>query len=209
MTRLLRTTASPAAIPAKLLAAAVLALGLLAGCSPKAADTATAAGAPAAGKPADPMAAIAAQGKGFTAGAMMSANTVYVLFDAQCPHCSQLWAASQPLQGKAKFVWVPVSLLNGRSTTQGAALLQAANPIELMQAHEKSIIAGNGGLVPTAAITPELEQTMKSNTALFNSLGVDSVPYIVAKNAQTGQVVTKNGALSTPALAEFLGLAAQ
>jgi thiol:disulfide interchange protein DsbG len=34
---------------------------------------------------------LAAEAKGFTAGALMSAQTVYVLFDPQCPHCSHLW----------------------------------------------------------------------------------------------------------------------
>ena len=47
---------------------------------------------------------VAAEAKGFTAGAMMNANAVYVFFDAQCPHCSRLWEASVPLHKKAKFV---------------------------------------------------------------------------------------------------------
>lgn len=46
---------------------------------------------PKAAKPAQPYEAVAAQGKGFTVGAMMSANTVYVMFDPQCPHCGHLW----------------------------------------------------------------------------------------------------------------------
>jgi thiol:disulfide interchange protein DsbG len=32
------------------------------------------------------------------------------------------------------------------------------------------------------------------------------VPYIVAKNAATGQVVTNAGAMETAALAQFLGI---
>ena len=55
---------------------------------------------------------VSAEAKGFTAGAMMNANAVYVFFDAQCPHCSRLWEASVPLHKKAKFVWIPVGLLN-------------------------------------------------------------------------------------------------
>ena len=37
-------------------------------------------------------------------------------------------------------------------------------------------------------------------------MGVESVPFIVAKNASTGQVVTNAGAMETAALAQFLGL---
>lgn len=181
-----------------LFAALTLVLG---GCSQQSStESATAA------KPAQPYEAVAAQGKGFTVGAMMSANTVYVLFDPQCPHCGHLWEASVPLLKKVKFVWMPVAIMGGKSTPQGAALLAAANPAELMAEHEKSVLAGTGGIAASANIPAELEQAIQKNTQLFNSLGVDSVPYILARNARTGQVVTNNGALSTPALAEFLGV---
>lgn len=150
--------------------------------------------------------AVVAQGKGFTVGAMMSANAVYVLFDPQCPHCGHLWEASKPLLKKVKFIWVPVSIINGNSAPQGAALLSTANPMELMSTHETSILAGTGGLPASGNASPEVELAIKKNTLLFNSMGVESVPYIVAKNARTGQVITNNGALSTAALADFLGI---
>jgi thiol:disulfide interchange protein DsbG len=172
----------------------------LAGCSPDASDQTTAA------KPAQPYMAVATQGKGFTVGAMMSANAVYVLFDPQCPHCGHLWQASVPLHGKAKFVWIPVSFINAKSGPQGAALLSAANPAELMAEHEKSILAGGGGISAIAGATVEIERAIKKNTQLFNSLGADSVPYILAKNIRTGEVVINNGSLDTAALALFLGI---
>ena len=165
-----------------------------------------AAAPPAAVAPGQSYDVVAKDSKGFTAGAMMSAQTVYVLFDAQCPHCGALWNASLPLQKKVKFVWVPVSLMNPKSTLQGAALLTAANPVELMIAHETALLAGNGGMVADANPSAEAQAAIKSNTQLFNSLGATSVPYIVAKNLRTGAVVTHSGALQTPALAAFLGV---
>ena len=156
--------------------------------------------------PAQSYDAVAKDGKGFTAGTLMSTQTVYVLFDAQCPHCGALWNASLPLQKKVKFVWIPVSLMNPKSTLQGAALLTAANPVELMTAHETALLAGTGGMMADANPSAEAQAAIKSNTQLFNSLGATSVPYIVAKNARTGAVVTKSGALQTPALAAFLGV---
>ncbi len=157
-------------------------------------------------KPANPLAAVATQGKGFTVGAMMSANSVYVLFDPQCPHCGHLWQASVPLHKKVKFVWIPISIMGGKSVPQGAALLAATNPVELMSEHEASVLANTGGISASANIPAEMEQAIKKNTQLFNSLGVESVPYILARNLRTGQMVTNNGAMSTPALAEFLGV---
>ena len=186
--------------------AAALAL-TLAGCSRQDAPNSSASPATATALPAQPFEAVAAQGKGFTVGAMMAANTAYVLFDPQCPHCGRLWNAALPLHGKVKFVWVPVTLMNAKSGPQGAALLAAADPAALMTEHEKSLLAGTGGISASASVTPELEQALKNNTALFNSLKVESVPYILAKNQQTGNVVTHNGAMDTAALGNFLGLA--
>ena len=138
----------------------------------------------------------------------MSANPVYVLFDPQCPHCGHLWEASLPLQEKVKFVWIPVSIINSKGARQGAALLSVSNPTEAMAAHEKSILAGTGGMSAPASVPPDMDLTIQKNTALFSSLGVDSVPYILARNASTGLVVSNSGSLTTPELAAFLGIAA-
>jgi thiol:disulfide interchange protein DsbG len=156
--------------------------------------------------PVDAYAKVAAEGKGFTVGALMAANAVYVMFDPQCPHCGHLWQASQPLLNKVKFVWVPVSFINGKSAPQGAALLSAANPVELMNAHESSLLAGTGGIALPSDVPATLEATIKTNTQLLNSFGVASVPYVLAKNLKTGEVVSNAGAMETAKLAEFVGL---
>jgi thiol:disulfide interchange protein DsbG len=172
-------------------------------------DTPAAPAAPvAAATPAKAYEAVAAQGKGFTVGALMAASTVYVLFDPQCPHCGHLWEASMPLHTKAKFVWIPVAIMNSKSAPQAAALLSASNPTEAMSAHEKSILAGSGGTSASASIPADVEQAIKANTAVFTSLGADSVPYILAKNARTGEMMARGGAMPTAALADFLGVAA-
>lgn len=150
---------------------------------------------------------LAAQGKGFTAGALMAANPVYVLFDPQCPHCGHLWESSLPLHGKVKFVWLPVSLLNAKSTPQGAAILTASNPVEAMTTHEKSLLANQGGISASSSVAPEVEAVIKANTALLDRLGATSVPFVVARNQRTGAVVTAAGAMSTETLTGFLGLA--
>ena len=103
-------------------------LMVVAGCSQQDAPAKPAATA-SASNPAQSYADVAAKTKGFTVGAMMSANTVYVLFDPQCPHCGHLWNASKPLLAKAKFVWAPVAIINGNSAPQCAALMSALREI--------------------------------------------------------------------------------
>jgi thiol:disulfide interchange protein DsbG len=174
---------------------------LLGGCSKQ--ET---TGAGPAGKREVTVQAVAAEAKGFTVGALMSAHTVYVFFDPQCPHCGHLWQASTPLHKKVKFVWIPVAWINASSLTQGAALMAAANPAALMTEHEASLLAGQGGIAASSSVPSEVEQSIKANTKLLNSLGAESVPFIVVKNAVTGQTIAKDGALTTAALAEMIGV---
>lgn len=184
-----------------------MALGLSACSKGDTPPTATVAAAPAInGSSYD---TVAASGKGFTAGAMMSAQPVYVLFDPQCGHCGHLWQASLPLHSKVKFVWVPIAFNSGKSLAQAAALLSASNPVEAMTAHETSLLAGTGGMSASSDIAPDLAQAIKANTQLLTSLGVDSVPFILAKNRRTGEVVSHNGAMDTAPLAQLLGVDAQ
>ena len=55
---------------------------------------------------------IASEAKGFDVGTTMAAHVVYVFFDPQCPHCAELWESARPLKAQARFVWIPVGLLN-------------------------------------------------------------------------------------------------
>jgi len=183
----------------------IASLSVLAACSKQ--ETASPA-APAASPiaPGQALEALAKEGKGFTVGALMSANTVYVLFDPQCPHCAHLWQSSIPLQGKVKFTWLPVSLLNAKSLPQGAAIMTAANPAETMNTHERELLANGGGIAASASIPPEVEAAIKSNTALLDRLGATSVPFVVGKHQGSGQVVSQAGSMSTQALAQFLGI---
>ena len=149
---------------------------------------------------------VVAQAKGFTVGSVMSAHTVYVFFDPQCPHCGHLWQASMPLHNKVKFVWIPVAWINASSLPQGAALLTAANPTELMTAHEASLLVGKGGISAPASVASDLEQSIKANNKLLNSFGAESVPFIVTQDASTGKTVGRDGALGTPQLAALAGV---
>ena len=190
----------------KLLFAAALAASLaLAGCNKATTPAPTAATAAKPASQAVSIAEIATQAKGFTVGAPMSAHTVYVFFDAECPHCADLWEAAKPLKTEARFVWIPVGVLNQASTDQGAAILASKDPAAAMDAHETSMRAQQGG-IKTTADTSVQKAEVKKNTELMIRFGFDAIPTIVATNAQTGALVTQEGASETPALAKFLGL---
>ena len=190
----------------KILFAAALAASLaLAGCNKATTPAPTAATAAKPASQAVSIAEIATQAKGFTVGAPMSAHTVYIFFDAECPHCADLWEAAKPLKTEARFVWIPVGVLNQASTDQGAAILASKDPAAAMDAHETSMRAQQGG-IKTTADTSVQKAEVKKNTELMIRFGFDAIPTIVATNAQTGALVTQEGASATPALAKLLGL---
>ncbi len=187
----------------------MLAVTLALGACSKTADTATSskpATSTDAGKRAPTVDIVASEGKGFTVGSIMSATVVYVFFDPQCPHCGHLWNAAIPLQKKVKFVWMPVGLISPTSSAQGATLLTAADPVQAMTEHEKSLLAGSGGIGSGSSVTDEAKQSVASNTKLFNNLGLEGVPFTIVKNARTGQMVSRGGSMETPALAELIGV---
>jgi len=161
---------------------------------------------PAVANPAQALEEVIAKGKGFAVGPAASANTVYVMFDAQCPHCGQLWKTSQPLLKMTKFVWIPVAILNAKSAPQGAALLGASDPAQAMAAHEASLLTGKGGVIVMGGMAPAMEAAIKGNNAIFSQFKIESVPFIIAKNPRTGDVVSTAGALETKALADFIGV---
>ena len=162
--------------------------------------------APAVSNPAQALEQVRTQAKGFAVGSTASTNTVYIMFDAQCPHCGHLWQTTQPLWGKTRFVWIPIAILNPKSAPQGASLLGASNPEQAMVAHEASLMAGKGGTIAMGSMSPAMAAALKGNTDIFNQLKIESVPLILAKNARTGEAVSTLGALETKALAEFIGV---
>ena len=148
----------------------------------------------------------AAAGSGFSVGPVVAANRVLVFFDPQCPHCGALWNASPPLLHKLKMVWLPVGFLRPVSTPQGALLLSAKDPAATMAEHETLLLERKGGMQVPDKVDPALLAKVKSNTELLQTLGADSVPFILYKNAKTGVYGSHSGSLSTEQLAELAGV---
>jgi thiol:disulfide interchange protein DsbG len=172
------------------------------------APAASSTGAAPATPPGSPqtMYAQASKGSGFTVGQMMAADPVLVFFDPQCPHCGELWKASQPLLPKMRMVWMPVGFLRGVSEVQGAAILSAPEPAVTMSAHEALLESRQGGLTVSGA-PPEADiAKVKANTELLNKLGADSVPFILYRNRKSGDYGTYAGALPTEQIAALVGL---
>lgn len=185
-----------------LLLSAASALAALVGCGQEPASPAY----PRANTP-DERYLLASQGKGFVVGQALAANAVYVFFDPQCPHCATLWKNAQPLLGRVRMTWIPVGLLNAASSSQGAFILGSADPAAAMNEHEELLAQKRGGIsVPLSGVDSKLKDIVSENTRIFNALGAESIPFIVYRNARTGQAGSQPGAMPTEALASLLGV---
>jgi thiol:disulfide interchange protein DsbG len=76
-----------------------------------------------------------------------------------------------------------------------------------MDEHEASMAAKTGGITAMGDVDAQRAMVTK-NTALMNRFGFASVPSIVARHAQTGALITHEGAMPTEELAQLLGLQA-
>lgn len=190
-----------------LTSAAALAAFALGACTQKAAEAATPASAPpSAVAKANDAYEMASHANGFAIGAPMAANTVYVFFDPTCPHCAHLWGSSKPLLGKLRMVWIPVGLLRQTSGPQGATILSAPDPAAAMAENEAAVLDSKGGIAVDPALKPDMLAKVKANTDLFTSLGADSVPLIVYRNARTGEHGSVSGSMDAAQLAAMVGV---
>jgi thiol:disulfide interchange protein DsbG len=192
-----------------LLSLSTIGLSLMGACSKNEAANTAAAESPAkatTATEAQKAYQAASVGSGFTVGPIVAANTIYVLFDPQCPHCAELWTASQPLIGKLKMVWMPVGFIRPVSTPQGALLLSAKDPAATMTEHEALLSSRKGGIAVPEKVDEAQMAKVKANTELLQKLGADSVPFILFKNAKTGVYGSHAGSLSTEQLAEMAGI---
>lgn len=191
----------------RLVLTAAGAAALLAACGKEGGGAPSAGGKAAAGSVPVSVEKIEAEAKGFNVGSTMNQRTLYVFFDAQCPHCAVMWEGAKPLKSQARFVWIPVGLLGDKSIAQGAAILAAGDPVAAMEQNEASVRNQQGGI--TAIGAPDAQKdVVRRNTQLFTSFGLNGVPAIIGKHAQTGEVVAVDGALPAAALAQRFGLRA-
>ncbi len=123
------------------------------------------------------------------------------------PALPKLWVAAKPLQNQAKFVWIPVGILNKASTSQGATILGAKDPASAMDQHEASLGARTGGITADTSLT-ELQAVVGKNTELLKSFNVSSIPFTVTANPTTGETIQFTGGAPTDMLAARLGLKA-
>jgi thiol:disulfide interchange protein DsbG len=143
--------------------------------------------------------------KGFTVGNPKATRTVYVMFDPQCPHCGALWHSTHHLWREAKFVWIPVGLINADSALQGAAILASSSPVGAMDRNEELLANHEGGLSVKNEILPaDIKSAVQANSLLLASFNAQQVPFIVGVDESSGKPEVIEGPIEPDALVERL-----
>jgi thiol:disulfide interchange protein DsbG len=121
-------------------------------------------------------------------GSKRPAHLIYVVTDADCPYCHELWVSLQPFYASGLQVrYVMVGIVSGDSPGKAAAILEAADPSLALDQNEK-----NWARLPDdlGGGTPALRQpksttlaALRSNEVLMSDLGLAGTPGLIYRSA--------------------------
>lgn len=111
--------------------------------------------------------------------------SVFVVFDPQCPDCIQFWKLSSQFSDRVRFIWLPVAILNSRSELQGALILSASSPADIMARQVNQFDAPSRGLATDdLRISGSTRDDVWSNSRMFRRAGGKNVPYLLYQDRQ-------------------------
>ena len=111
--------------------------------------------------------------------------SAFVVFDPQCPDSIQFWKLANQFSDRVRFTWLPVAILNSRSELQGALILSASNPAEMMMRQVNQYEAPTRGLATAdLTISGSARDDVWSNSRIFRRAGGKNVPYVLYQDRQ-------------------------
>lgn len=124
--------------------------------------------------------------KGFEMALPSNASpVVFVVFDPQCPDCIHFWKIANSFSNKLRFIWLPVAVLNSRSELQGALILSASNPADMMARQVALYETSSRGLVTDGLQIPSgARDDVWHNSRIFRRAGGKSVPFVLFQDQQ-------------------------
>jgi len=122
-------------------------------------------------------------------GAKHPQHLFYVVTDANCPYCNELWQKLRPFYGQGLQVrYVMVGILSDSSPGKAAAILEARDPTAMLDQDE----AGygklpddlGGGIRPLAHPKPATLAALKANERLMYDLGGQGTPMLIYRDSK-------------------------
>lgn len=139
-------------------------------------------------------------------------HVVYVITDANCPYCNELWQELRPFYAQGLQVrYVMVGILSDSSPGKAAAILEARDPAAALDQDEsgygKLPDDLGGGIRPLAKPKPRTFAVLKSNERLMYDLGAQGTPVLIYRDSK-GDMRVIQSVPPTAALPEIVGDAA-
>lgn len=126
---------------------------------------------------------------------------LYTFTDPNCPYCARFHEQSRPWveAGRVQLRHVMVGILESDSPAKAAALLGADDPVEALQAHQRS----DEGIAASAQ-PREIEEQVRANNQRFESLGLMATPTTYYRR-DDGRLERVQGAPQEPRLIDMMG----
>jgi len=121
-------------------------------------------------------------------GAKRPAHLIYVIADANCPYCHDLWLSLRPRYAQGLQVrYVMVGILTGDSPGKAAAIIEARNPSLALDQNETQWARLpddlGGGIPPLQTPKPATMAALRANEQLMHDLGVHGTPALIYRSA--------------------------
>ena len=121
-------------------------------------------------------------------GAKPPAHLIYVITDADCPYCHELWLSLQAFYASGLQVrYVMVGIISRDSPGKAAAILEAPNPSLALDQNEKNWARLpndlGGGISALRKPKSTTLAALSSNEELMTDLGVEGTPALIYRSA--------------------------
>ncbi|WP_414039896.1 thioredoxin fold domain-containing protein [Acidithiobacillus sp. M4-SHS-6] len=114
-------------------------------------------------------------------------NTIYLIFDPNCPYCHLLINELQALLKPDALTirYVPVGFLEPSSMGKAAAILEAKNPLQALWENEKGFTEkGHDGAIQEILPSAATEKALKNNLNILEATGQKTVPTMLYQNSR-------------------------
>ena len=120
-------------------------------------------------------------------GARRPEHLIYVITDANCPYCHDLWLSLQPLYTRGLQVrYLMVGIISSDSPGKAAAIIEARNPSLALDRNERQWARLpddlGGGIPPLQRLQPATAAALRTNEQLMHDLGVQGTPALIYRS---------------------------
>lgn len=140
-------------------------------------------------------------------GAEHPEHLIYVITDANCPYCHDLWLSLQPhYRSGLEVRYLLVGIIASDSPGKAAAILESRDRSRALDQNERqwARLPGDlgGGIPPLKSPRPETLSALRANEQLMHDLGAPGTPALIYRTAD--HVVHLAQSTSDPAKLESI-----